>query len=52
MSLPVTVPALSIEIKALYLSDTEPAPVPDYEIIELKDLDYTKLWIQFKVVTS
>lgn len=52
MALPVIVPALSIEIKALHLADTEPAPIPDYDIIELKDLGYTKLWIRFKVVTS
>ena len=52
MSLPVTVPALSIEIKALYLNDTAPTPDTDYEIIELKDLVYTKLWLEFRVIIS
>ena len=52
MALPVTVPALSIEIKALYLADTAPTPATGYEIIELKDLVFTKIWIEFRVITS
>ena len=52
MALPVTVPALSIEIKALYLNDTAPAPDTGYDIVELKDLVFTKLWVEFKVITS
>ena len=50
MTLPVTVPALSIEIKTLYLSDTAPTPATDYEIIKLKDLIYTKLWMEMKII--
>ncbi len=52
MSLPVTVPALSIEILALHLSDTAPTPTTGYEIVEIKDLGYTKLWQEFKVITG
>lgn len=52
MSLPVTVPALSIEIKALHLADTAPAPTTGYEIAVLTDLGYTTLWAEFKVITS
>lgn len=52
MSLPVTVSALSIEIKALYLKDTAPTPTEGYDIVELKDLVFTKLWVEFKVITS
>ena len=52
MGLPVIIPALSIEIKALHLSDTQPTPATGYEIMLLKDLTYTKLWVEFKIVTS
>ena len=52
MGLPITIPALSIEIKALHLSDTQPTPANGYEVVLLKDLTYTKLWVEFKVVTS
>ena len=52
MGLPVTISALSIEIKDLYLSDTAPAPAEGYEIVEIKDLGFTKLWQEFKVITG
>ena len=52
MVLPVTVSALKIEIKALHLADTAPSPTTDYEISEVKDLGYTKLWMEFKVITG
>lgn len=52
MSLPVTVPALSIEIKALHLADDAPAPADGYEMVRIKDLGYTILWAEFKVITS
>ena len=52
MALPLIVPALSIEIKAFYLNDTAPTPDTGYEIVELKDLVYTKLWVEFRVITS
>ncbi len=52
MALPVIVPALAIEIKALHLADTAPIPATGYDIVELKDLVFTKLWVEFKVVTS
>lgn len=50
MGLPLTVPVLGLEIKATYLSDTQPAPAEGYEIVLVKDLGYTKLWIEFKVI--
>ena len=40
---------MSTEIKKLLLSDTEPTPQEGYEVVLLKDLSYTKLWIEFKV---
>jgi len=52
VALPVIVPRLSIEIKALHLSDTAPTPASGYEIILLKDLGFTQLWVEFKVITS
>ena len=52
MVFPVTVPILVLEIKATYLRDTEPTPSEGYEIAELKDLGFTKLWEEFKVITS
>lgn len=52
MSLPITIPALSIEIKELALKDTAPLPDTGYEIVLLKDLGYTKLWVEFKVIAS
>ena len=52
MALPVTVPALSIEIKALYLSDTEPTPSEGYEICQVKNLEFTILWMEYKVITA
>lgn len=50
VGLPVTVPVLCLEIKATHLSDTQPTPADGYEIILVKDLGYTKLWIEFKVI--
>lgn len=51
MVFPVTVPILTLEIKATHLSDTEPTPEEGYEIALVEDLGYTKLWIEVRVVT-
>ena len=52
MDLPVSVPILTLEIKATHLSDTEPTPSEGYEIAQIKDLGYTKLWVEFRVIPS
>lgn len=49
MGFPVTVPILTLEINCFYLSDTAPTPASDYEVVLVKDLGYTKLWIEFKI---
>lgn len=49
MSFPITVPIATLEIKRLVLSDAAPAAASGYEIVLVKDLTYTKLWIEFKV---
>lgn len=49
MSFPITVPILTLEIKSLPRSDTEPTPPEGYKVVLLGDLGYTKLWIVFKV---
>ena len=50
VSLPATFPILEIEIKDLHLGDTEPTPADGYEVLLVKDLGYTKVWIEFKVI--
>ena len=50
VSLPATFPLLEIDIKDLHLGDTEPTPEEGYEIALVKDLEYTKVWIEFKVI--
>lgn len=50
MALPVTVTVMTLEIKNVALSDVTPTPVEGYEVVMLKDLGYTKLWVVFKVV--
>jgi len=52
VSLPVTIPALSVEIKALYLADTAPTPADGYEIVLVKDLVFTKIWMEHKTIYS
>lgn len=52
MGFPVSVPILSLEIKDAKLSDTAPTPAEGYEIVLVKDLGYTKLWIEIRVTTS
>lgn len=52
VALPMIVPVLGLEIKATHLSDTQPTPAEGYEIVLVKDLGYTKLWIEAKVVES
>ena len=52
MVFPVTVPILNLEITKSHLSDTKPTPEEGYEICLFKDLGYTKLWIEGKVVQS
>lgn len=49
MSFPVTVPIVTIEIKGLILSDTAPTPEAGYEVVMVKDLTFTKIWMEFKV---
>lgn len=49
MGLPVTVPVVSIEINDIILSDTEPTPATGYEVVMIKDLGYSKLWMEFKI---
>lgn len=49
MSFPVNVPILSLEIKQMHLADTAPTPATGYSIIEVEDLGYTKLWMEYKV---
>jgi hypothetical protein len=43
---------VTIEIKRLILSDTEPTPQEGYEVVMVKDLGYTKLWVEFKITTT
>jgi len=50
VGLPITVPLLSVEFQAVVKSDTQPTPPEGYEVILLKDLAYTKLWIIYKIV--
>ena len=52
MGLPIILSVINIEIKALYLSDNMPIPSEGYEIVQLKDLGYTSLWIEYKIITS
>lgn len=49
MSFPITVPLVTIEIKQFVLSDTQPTLEEGYEVALVKDLDWTKLWIIFKI---
>lgn len=43
------IPILTLEVKKIHLSDTAPTPSEGYEIVEVKDLGYTQLWLEFKV---
>ena len=52
MSFPITVPLVTLEIKQVILSDTEPTPQEGYEVVMVKDLGWTKLWLEFKVSTA
>ena len=47
---PIIVPILEVEIKDRYLSDTAPTPAEGYEMVEIKDLGYTKLWLEFRMI--
>ena len=49
MSFPITVPVVTLEVKSLMLSDTEPTPLEGYEVVMIKDLGFTKMWMIFKV---
>lgn len=51
MVFPITVPLVAAEIKRLILKDTKPEAAEGYEVVQLKDLTWTKLWIEFKVST-
>ncbi len=50
MVFPVIVPILELEIKERYLSDTAPTPAEGYEIVLIKDLVYTKLWLELRTI--
>jgi len=50
VSLPLTFPILEIEVKEFHVADTAPAPAEGYEIVQVKDLVYTKVWMEFKVI--
>jgi hypothetical protein len=52
VSFPITVPLVTIEIKRLILSDTQPTPQEGYEIALIKDLGWTKLWMEYKITTA
>jgi len=45
----ITVPVVTLEIKSVSLSDTQPTPPEGYEAVLVKDLGYTKMWMVFKV---
>ena len=51
MSFPITVPLVTLEVNRFILSDTEPTPAEGYEVVLVKELRWTKLWIEFKVST-
>lgn len=50
MELPITLPLLQIEIKELIKADTKPSPPEGYKVVLIEDLDYTKLWMIYKLV--
>ena len=50
MEFPVEIPVLSVEYKKPVLSDTEPTPETGWEIVLIKDLGYTKIWQEYRVV--
>ena len=50
MSFPLTVPLVTLEIKRVILSDTEPTPEASYEVVLVKDLGWTKLWMELRVI--
>jgi hypothetical protein len=52
VSLPVTIPLVTVEVKKLILSDAQPTPQEGYEIVMVKDLGWTKLWMEFKITTT
>jgi hypothetical protein len=52
VSFPISVALVSIEIKKLILSDVEPTPQEGYEVVMVKDLGWTKLWMEFKIILS
>ncbi|MCJ7632458.1 hypothetical protein MUP77_08710 [Candidatus Bathyarchaeota archaeon] len=49
MSLPIKMPVVTIEITKLTLADTAPTPATSYETVMIKDLTFTKLWMEFRV---
>jgi hypothetical protein len=49
-ALPVTQPLLSVELKDIVKADAQP-PIPEgYEVVLIKDLTYTKLWLIYKII--
>lgn len=49
VKLPVQVLLSAIEIKNILEADTAPTPSEGYQIIQLADLGYTKLWMEYKL---
>lgn len=52
MGFPISLPLVSIDINKLILSDVQPTPTQGYEVVLVKDLTWTKLWIEFKISTA
>jgi len=50
VSLPLTFPVLEIEVKDFHLADTAPTLAEGYEVVMVKDLGYTKVWMEFKII--
>jgi len=50
--LPIEVNLVKVEIAELVLGDEQPTPQEGYEVVMVKDLGWTKLWMIFKIIMS
>lgn len=50
MSFPITVPIVTIEVTKIVLADAAPTPASGYEVVMIKDLGFTKLWMEFRII--
>ena len=50
MDLPITVPLLAIELTAIVKADEKPSVDEGYKVVLIEDLDYTKLWLVYKLI--